>query len=307
MKPMSNHCSDRAPLVAFGAHPDDVEFGCGGVLALEIRAGRPVHLVVCSRGESATHGTPEERVLECQNAATILGASLELIELDGDAHLEARAAHAIQLAGVIRRLRPAIVLAPSLVENQHPDHARLGRLVRDAARVSRYGGVAELRHLAPHAIEQLFFYALGPGAEPRDVTPILVDVSAPEVLAAWTAAMEAHAHPGEGPQLRRDATDARPCQRHARWPRCTQSHSTRMTHPSSTAWRGWVATRADFDMELARPLRIGITCYPSIGGSGILASSLGTSSPAAGTKCISSVTSAPSVCRPTCRECTSTP
>jgi len=189
---MSNHRPDHAPLVAFGAHPDDVEFGCGGVLALEIPTGRPVHLVVCSRGESATHGTPEERVQECHKAAAILGASLELIELDGDAHFETKAAHAIRLAGVIRRLRPSIVLAPTPVENQHPDHARLGRLVRDAARISRYGGVAELRHLAPHAIEQLYFYALVPGAEPRDITPILVDVSAPEVLATWTAAMEAH-------------------------------------------------------------------------------------------------------------------
>jgi LmbE family N-acetylglucosaminyl deacetylase len=189
---MSNHRPDQAPLVAFGAHPDDVEFGCGGVLALEIRAGRPVHVVVCSRGDSSTHGTPEERVLECQNAAAVLGASLELIELDGDARLEMKAAHAMQLAGVIRRLRPAIVLAPTPVENQHPDHARLGRLVRDATRISRYGGVAELRHLAPHAIEQLFFYAMAPGAEPRDVTPILVDVSAPDVLSAWAAAMEAH-------------------------------------------------------------------------------------------------------------------
>ena len=136
MKPMSNTRAEQAPLVAFGAHPDDVEFGCGGVVALEIRAGRPVHVVVCSRGESATHGTPEQRVQECQNAAEILGASLELIELDGDARLEAKAAHAIRLAGVIRRLRPAIVLAPTPVENQHPDHARLGRLVRDAARIS---------------------------------------------------------------------------------------------------------------------------------------------------------------------------
>jgi LmbE family N-acetylglucosaminyl deacetylase len=179
--------------MAFGAHPDDVEFGCGGVAALESRGGRPVHLVVCSRGESATHGAPEERVQECQNAAAILGASLELIELDGDARLEAKAAHAIRLAGVIRRVRPAIVLAPTPVENQHPDHARLGRLVRDAIRICRYGGVTELRELAPHAVEHLFFYALAPGAEPRDVTPILVDVSAPEVLAAWAAAMEAHA------------------------------------------------------------------------------------------------------------------
>jgi N-acetylglucosamine malate deacetylase 1 len=190
---MSNPRPEQAPLLAFGCHPDDVEFGCGGVVVLETRAGRAAHVVVCSRGESASHGTPEERLEECRAGARALGASLELIELDGDARLEEKAAHAIRLAGVIRRLRPATVLAPTPVENQHPDHYRLGRLVRDAARIARYGGVAELRGLAPHAIEQLFFYAMSPGAEPRDVSPILVDVSAPEVLAAWTAAMEAHA------------------------------------------------------------------------------------------------------------------
>jgi N-acetylglucosamine malate deacetylase 1 len=190
---MSKPRPEPGPLVAFGAHPDDVEFGCGGVIALETRAGRPAHVVVCSRGESGSHGTPEQRAQECQDAARLLGASLEVIELDGDAHLDIKAAHAIRLAGVIRRLRPAVVLAPTFVENQHPDHSRLGRLVRDAARIARYGGVAELRELAPHAIGQLFYYAMAPGAEPPDVTPVLVDVSAPEVLSAWTAAMEAHA------------------------------------------------------------------------------------------------------------------
>jgi LmbE family N-acetylglucosaminyl deacetylase len=179
--------------LAFGCHPDDVEFGCGGVVALEARAGRPAHVVVCSRGESASHGTPEERLEECRAGARALAASFELIELDGDARLEEKAAHTIRLAGVIRRLRPATVLAPSPVENQHPDHYRLGRLVRDAARIARYGGIAELRDVPPHAIEQLFFYAMSAWAEPRDISPILVDVSAPEVLAAWTAAMEAHA------------------------------------------------------------------------------------------------------------------
>ena len=183
MKPMSNQPPEPAPLVAFGCHPDDVEFGCGGVVVLETRAGRPAHVVVCSRGESASHGTPEERLEECRAGARAMGASLELIELDGDARLEEKAAHAIRLAGVIRRLRPATVLAPTPVENQHPDHSRLGRLVRDAARIARSGGVAELRGLAPHVIEQLFFYALAPGAEPLEISPILVDVSAPEVLA----------------------------------------------------------------------------------------------------------------------------
>ena len=190
---MSNPRAEPAPLVAFGCHPDDVEFGCGGVVALESRGGRPAHVIVCSRGESASHGTPEERLEECRAGARALGATFELIELDGDAHLEEKAAHSIRLAGVIRRLRPGTVLAPTTVENQHPDHYRLGRMVRDAARIARYGGVAELRELPPHAIEQLFYYALAPSAEPRDVLPIFVDVSAPEILAAWTAAMEAHA------------------------------------------------------------------------------------------------------------------
>jgi LmbE family N-acetylglucosaminyl deacetylase len=83
-------------------------------------------------------------------------------------------------------------LAPSVVENQHPDHAKLGQLVRDASRLARYGGLKELRGKPPHAIEQLFFYAVTPEAEPSDITPVIIDVSAPEILAAWTAAMAAH-------------------------------------------------------------------------------------------------------------------
>jgi LmbE family N-acetylglucosaminyl deacetylase len=181
------------PLLAFGAHPDDIEFGCGGVIAQETRAGRRVHFVICSRGESGTHGTPKQRVAEANKSAALLGATIEFVELDGDAHLEVRAVHAIKLAGVIRRFRPGIVLVPSLVENQHPDHFRLGQLVRDACRLARYGGVKELRRTPSHAIEQLFYYAVTAEAEPANITPVLVDVSTPEILKAWTAAMEAHA------------------------------------------------------------------------------------------------------------------
>ena len=54
------------PLLAFGAHPDDIEFGVGAVIARETAAGRPVHFVVCSRGEAGTHGTPAERTLEAE-------------------------------------------------------------------------------------------------------------------------------------------------------------------------------------------------------------------------------------------------
>ena len=192
MKPTPKSQIKLTPLVAFGAHPDDIEFGCGGVIASEAQAGRNVHLVICSRGEAGTHGTPKQRTTEAKKAAKILGATIEFIELDGDAHLEIRAAHSIELAGILRQLRPGIVLAPSTVENQHPDHWRLGKLVRDAARLARYGGLKELRRSPSHAIDQLYFYAVSPDTEPRDISPLLFDISSSEILSAWTAAMAAH-------------------------------------------------------------------------------------------------------------------
>ena len=184
---------DLAPLLAFGAHPDDIEFGCGGVIAKETRAGRAAHFVICSRGEAGSHGTPAQRAAEAKKSAALLGATIGFVGLDGDARLEIRAAHAIKLAGIIRRVRPGVVLAPSLVENQHPDHAKLGQIVRDACRLARYGGVKELRRTPAHAVEQLFYYAVTSEAEPANITPVLIDVSAPEVLKAWTLAMAAHA------------------------------------------------------------------------------------------------------------------
>jgi LmbE family N-acetylglucosaminyl deacetylase len=193
MKPTVKPRSKLPPLLAFGAHPDDIEFGCGGVVARETRAGRKAHFVICSRGESASRGTPAERTLEAKQAAAALGATLEFAELDGDAELEAKPAHALALAAIIRKVRPGIVLAPTLAENQHPDHARLGRIVRDASRLARYGGVKKLRANPAHAIGPLLYYAVTDEAEPAGVLPILVDISASRDVQAWTKAMGAHA------------------------------------------------------------------------------------------------------------------
>jgi len=149
--------------------------------------------VICSRGEAGTNGTPVQRTAESKKAAALLGATIEFLRLDGDAHLEMKPAHAIKLARIIRRIRPGIVVAPTLVENQHPDHPRLGRLVRDAARLARYGGLKELQGAAPFAIAHLLYYAVTADAEPRDTTPVLIDISTPGVVETWTKAMEAHA------------------------------------------------------------------------------------------------------------------
>src|SRR5271166_6161715 len=110
MKPTPTLPPDAAPLLVFGAHPDDIEFGCGGIVSREASAGRPVRFVVCSRGEAGSNGTPAGRAAEAKRAAAILGAKVEFTELGGDAHFEVRPAHAIRLARIIRRVRPGIVL-----------------------------------------------------------------------------------------------------------------------------------------------------------------------------------------------------
>lgn len=193
MKPGQNSPPEARRLLAFGAHPDDVEFGAGALLAREARAGTALTFIICSRGEAASHGTPANREAEARRAAQLIGAAVEFLDLGGDAHLTSTPETAIQLARAIRRHRPSWVLAPTPEPNQHPDHAALGRSVRDAARLARYGGVAELKGAPAHTIGLLLHYAVGPEGEPAGESGVWFDVSDPEIMATWKAAMEAHA------------------------------------------------------------------------------------------------------------------
>ena len=63
----------------------------------------------------------------------------------------------------------------------------------DAVRLACFGGLRELVPSPPHRISQLLFYAVTREAEPDNISPVLIDISRPEVVAAWVAAMEAHA------------------------------------------------------------------------------------------------------------------
>lgn len=180
------------PILAFGAHPDDIEFGCGAILATEAARSHHAHFVIGSRGESGTHGTPAQRIDEAKRAAQVLGATIEFVELGGDARITATLERVLALAAIIRRMRPRLVFAPTVVKDQHPDHVAVGTMVRDAARLARYGGVPELAEAAPHAIGTLFCYAITAEAEPAGATPLLVDVSSPDVVERWKSAMDAH-------------------------------------------------------------------------------------------------------------------
>lgn len=176
-------------ILAIGAHPDDIEFGCAPLLIQEIQAGAEVRMLVLSRGEAGTAGTPEQRTEEAHAAARLIGATLDFMDFRGDCLLEATPANAMRVAADIRRFQPTIVLAPNPAPNQHPDHAAAGLLTRDACRLARYGGLRELHAHEPHKVAQLYFYDITQhGTRSPD---LVLDITA--VVPVWQKVMDCHA------------------------------------------------------------------------------------------------------------------
>jgi len=125
-------------VLAFGAHPDDVELGCGGTLASLTQSGRKVGIVHMTSGEAGTRGSAAERQAEAASAAEALGVPhLEFLDF-GDGSLRTSKQEEDQLITVLRRWRPEIVLAPA-PQDRHPDHGRAHSLVRDACFYSGLG------------------------------------------------------------------------------------------------------------------------------------------------------------------------
>jgi bacillithiol biosynthesis deacetylase BshB1 len=121
----------KLDVLAVGAHPDDVELGCGGTLALLAAQGRRVGIVHLTRGERGTRGTAAEREEEARRAAAALGA-VELAFLDcGDGALRTGEAEEDALIGVLRSFRPDLVIGPT-PHDRHPDHGRAHSLVEAA-------------------------------------------------------------------------------------------------------------------------------------------------------------------------------
>ena len=63
----------KLDILAFGAHPDDVELGCGGSLALSIKHGKKVGVIDLTQGELGTRGNKEIRLKEASKSSAILG------------------------------------------------------------------------------------------------------------------------------------------------------------------------------------------------------------------------------------------
>lgn len=117
-------------VLAVGAHPDDVELGCGGTLLRLKSLGRRTGVVDLTRGELGTRGTMETRALESRRAAALLGLDYRLNLGLRDGNLSPDEESRLALIRVIRQCRPKLVLTHS--KWGHPDHGKASILVEEA-------------------------------------------------------------------------------------------------------------------------------------------------------------------------------
>jgi bacillithiol biosynthesis deacetylase BshB1 len=122
-------------ILAFGAHPDDVELGCSGTLYKHIVKGYKVGIIDLTRGELGTRGSVELRNKEAEAASKVLGISIRENLDFADGFFRNDRDHQLEIIKVIRKYRPKIILCNS-ISDRHIDHGRAAALVADAAFLS---------------------------------------------------------------------------------------------------------------------------------------------------------------------------
>ena len=125
----------KLDILAFGAHPDDVELGCSGTIAKEVSLGKKVGIIDLTRGELGTRGSVEIRNSESAKASRILGVLVrENLDMR-DGFFVNDEAHQLKVIEMIRKYQPEIVLC-NAVADRHIDHGKGSKLVSDACFLS---------------------------------------------------------------------------------------------------------------------------------------------------------------------------
>jgi len=122
-------------VLAVVAHPDDGELICGGSLLKSAEAGQRTGILDLTRGETGSRGTPELRAREAERASEILGLAVRRNAGLPDSRLRNTPSSRDLVAGLLRELRPRVVITHWL-HGRHPDHRAAAELVYDAAFLS---------------------------------------------------------------------------------------------------------------------------------------------------------------------------
>ncbi len=125
----------KLEILAFGAHPDDVELGAGGILAKHAYLGHKTGIIDLTQGEMGTRGTPEIRLKEAQEAAKILNCSIRENLGLRDGYIRNSEESQLEVIRVLRTYRPDIVLCNAPTD-RHPDHGHASKLVVESCFLS---------------------------------------------------------------------------------------------------------------------------------------------------------------------------
>ncbi|TNF49890.1 MAG: bacillithiol biosynthesis deacetylase BshB1 [Bacteroidetes bacterium] len=123
--------AEKLDILAFAAHPDDVELSCSGTLMKHIALGKKVGVIDLTQGELGSRGTVETRYAEAKDASNVMGIHVRENLKMADGFFENNEENKIKIIQMIRKYRPEIVLA-NAIEDRHPDHGRGAKLVSDA-------------------------------------------------------------------------------------------------------------------------------------------------------------------------------
>ena len=165
----------KVDILAIGAHPDDVELSCSGLLAKEIANGKSIALLDLTRGELGTNGNEKIRKQEAQDAADIMGAKTRRNLAMPDAFFENNKENQLLIIEQIRDFQPDVVLC-NAVEDRHIDHGRAAQLVHDACFLSGlakietlYNGEKQTKHRPKHVLHYIQWFELTPD--------VIIDIS----------------------------------------------------------------------------------------------------------------------------------
>ena len=165
----------KLDILAFGAHPDDVELGCGATIAKEVARGKKVGIVDLTRGELGTRGSAELRDQEAADAAKIMGVHVRENLAFADGFFVNDKTHQLQIIQLIRKYQPTLVLC-NAIDDRHIDHPKGSQLVSDACFLSGLQKIAtELDGVAQEKWrpKQVYHYIQWKHLEPD----VVVDVS----------------------------------------------------------------------------------------------------------------------------------
>jgi N-acetylglucosamine malate deacetylase 1 len=131
MKQNQSTKTDKLFVLAFGAHPDDVELSCGGTLYKHAQAGKKTGIIDLTQGELGTRGTVKIRQEEAKKAALVINCAVrENLKMPDGFFLHDKK-NILKVVAKIRQYRPDVVLCNAPYD-RHPDHGRAASLVNDA-------------------------------------------------------------------------------------------------------------------------------------------------------------------------------